>query len=111
MESGLGSGSAWLTWHAPAWLGAVMGPAPNGVAGATIALVALFLPGFLILIGALLVAEGLGQHIDKGYIYFAMAFAMVIEMINMRMRKKREKPIQLHGLGEEAVEDGLMKKL
>ena len=36
-----------------AWLGAVMGPAPNGVAGATIALVALFLPGFLILIGAL----------------------------------------------------------
>jgi len=43
---------------------------------------------FLILIGALLVAEGLGQHIDKGYIYFAMAFAVVIEFINMKLRPK-----------------------
>jgi predicted tellurium resistance membrane protein TerC len=43
---------------------------------------------FLILIGALLVAESLGQHIDKGYIYFAMAFAVVIELINMRLRPK-----------------------
>jgi predicted tellurium resistance membrane protein TerC len=42
---------------------------------------------FLILIGALLVAESLGQHMDKGYIYFAMAFAMVIELINMRLRR------------------------
>ncbi len=45
---------------------------------------------FLILIGALLVAEGLGQHLDKGYIYFAMAFAVVIELINIRMRPKPE---------------------
>lgn len=44
---------------------------------------------FLILIGVLLVAESLGQHIDKGYIYFAMAFAMVIELINMRLRKPK----------------------
>jgi len=43
---------------------------------------------FLILIGVMLVAEGLGQHIDKGYIYFAMAFAVGIEMINMRLRKR-----------------------
>ena len=42
---------------------------------------------FLILIGVLLVAESLGQHIDKGYIYFAMAFAIVIEIINMKLRK------------------------
>jgi len=42
---------------------------------------------FLILIGVLLVAEGLGQHIDKGYIYFAMAFSVGIEMINMRLRR------------------------
>ena len=42
---------------------------------------------FLILIGVMLVAEGLGQHIDKGYIYFAMAFAVAIEMINMRLRR------------------------
>jgi predicted tellurium resistance membrane protein TerC len=41
---------------------------------------------FLILIGVLLVAESLGQHIDKGYIYFAMAFAVAVEMVNMRMR-------------------------
>jgi predicted tellurium resistance membrane protein TerC len=42
---------------------------------------------FLILIGVLLVAEALGQHIDKGYIYFAMAFAVGVEMVNMRLRK------------------------
>lgn len=42
---------------------------------------------FLILIGVLLVAESLGQHIDKGYIYFAMAFAVGIELINMKLRK------------------------
>jgi predicted tellurium resistance membrane protein TerC len=45
---------------------------------------------FLILIGALLVAESLGQHLDKGYIYFAMAFAVVIEVINMQLRKPKK---------------------
>ena len=44
---------------------------------------------FLILIGVMLVAEGLGQHVSKGYIYFAMAFSLVVEMINMRVRKQR----------------------
>jgi predicted tellurium resistance membrane protein TerC len=43
---------------------------------------------FLILIGVVLVAEALGQHIDKGYIYFAMAFSVIIEMINLRVRKR-----------------------
>jgi len=47
---------------------------------------------FLILIGVMLVAEGLGQHIDKGYIYAAMAFAVVVEMINMQIRRPRKKP-------------------
>jgi predicted tellurium resistance membrane protein TerC len=42
---------------------------------------------FLILIGVMLVAEGLGQHMDKGYIYAAMAFSVVVEMINMKLRK------------------------
>jgi predicted tellurium resistance membrane protein TerC len=42
---------------------------------------------FLILIGVMLVAESLGQHINKGYIYFAMAFAVGIEMFNLRLRK------------------------
>jgi predicted tellurium resistance membrane protein TerC len=41
---------------------------------------------FLILIGVLLVAEGLGQHLDKGYIYFAMAFAVGVELVNSRLR-------------------------
>ncbi|MDT8311990.1 MAG: TerC family protein [Methylophaga sp.] len=43
---------------------------------------------FLILIGFTLMAEGLGQHIPKGYIYFAMAFSVAVEMINIRIRKK-----------------------
>lgn len=51
----------------------------------TIKLLAL---SFLILIGVLLLAEGLGQHVDKGYIYFAMGFAVVIELLNMRLRPK-----------------------
>ena len=42
---------------------------------------------FLILIGVMLVAEGLGQHMDKGYIYAAMAFSVVVEMVNMQLRK------------------------
>jgi predicted tellurium resistance membrane protein TerC len=41
---------------------------------------------FLILIGVLLVAEGIGTHINKGYVYFAMAFSLIVEMLNMRIR-------------------------
>lgn len=44
---------------------------------------------FLILIGVMLVAEGMGAHVSKGYIYFAMAFSLAVELINMRYRKKR----------------------
>jgi predicted tellurium resistance membrane protein TerC len=43
---------------------------------------------FLILIGVMLVAESTGSHMDKGYIYFAMAFALAVEMVNLRVRKK-----------------------
>lgn len=50
---------------------------------------------FLVLIGANLVAEGLGQHIPKGYTYFAMAFSVAVEMLNIRLRKKA-KPVHLH---------------
>ncbi|MDX1574529.1 MAG: TerC family protein [Methylophaga sp.] len=49
---------------------------------------------FLILIGFTLMAEGLGLHIPKGYIYFAMAFSVAVEMINIRIRKKSA-PVQL----------------
>ncbi|NJK90115.1 MAG: TerC family protein [Myxococcales bacterium] len=45
---------------------------------------------FLVLIGVLLVAEGLGQHLDKGYIYFAMAFALLVELLQIRMGRPRK---------------------
>jgi predicted tellurium resistance membrane protein TerC len=51
---------------------------------------------FLLLIGVSLVAEGLDQHIPKGYIYFAMAFSVFVEMINLRIRTKAEEPVHLH---------------
>jgi predicted tellurium resistance membrane protein TerC len=44
---------------------------------------------FLILIGVLLVADGFGQHMNKGYIYFAMAFSATVEMLNLRLRRRR----------------------
>ena len=50
---------------------------------------------FLILIGVALVGEGWDLHIPKGYIYFAMAFSVVVEMINIRMRARRATPIHL----------------
>ena len=49
---------------------------------------------FLILIGVLLVAEGFDQHINKGYIYFAMAFSVVVEMLNLRLRQHQA--VRLH---------------
>ena len=45
---------------------------------------------FLVLIGVSLLAEGFGQHLDKGYIYFAMAFSFTIELINLRLDKQKE---------------------
>jgi predicted tellurium resistance membrane protein TerC len=50
---------------------------------------------FLILVGTALVGEGLGMHIPKGYIYFAMAFSIAVEMLNLRLRRKRE-ALRLH---------------
>jgi predicted tellurium resistance membrane protein TerC len=51
---------------------------------------------FLLLIGVSLVADGLGQHISKGYIYFAMGFSVFVEMLNLRVRR-RGLPVALHG--------------
>ena len=52
---------------------------------------------FLILIGVTLVGEGLGRHIPKGYIYFSMAFALGVEMLNLRIRtKQKADPVELH---------------
>jgi predicted tellurium resistance membrane protein TerC len=50
---------------------------------------------FLILIGTALIAEGMGFHIPKGYVYFAMAFSFGVEMLNMRLRRKST-PVELH---------------
>lgn len=50
---------------------------------------------FLILIGTTLIAEGLGFHIPKGYVYFAMAFSFGVEMLNLQLRKKSQ-PVHLH---------------
>jgi predicted tellurium resistance membrane protein TerC len=54
---------------------------------------------FLLLIGISLVGEGLEFHIPKGYIYFAMAFSVGVEMLNLRIRGS--KPVKLHGSPEE----------
>jgi len=51
---------------------------------------------FLILIGVMLVAEALGQHVSKGYVYSAMAFSLFVEIINMRFRKRKQVPVKLH---------------
>lgn len=51
---------------------------------------------FLLLIGVSLVAEGLGQHISKGYIYFAMGFSVMVEMINLRVRRHAHRPVELN---------------
>jgi predicted tellurium resistance membrane protein TerC len=51
---------------------------------------------FLLLIGVSLVAESLDFHIPKGYIYFAMAFSLFVEVLNIRIRKSRQKPVHLH---------------
>jgi predicted tellurium resistance membrane protein TerC len=55
---------------------------------------------FLLLIGVSLLAEGFDQHIPKGYIYFAMAFSVLVEMLNLKMNKGK-KPVHLHNVPEE----------
>lgn len=51
---------------------------------------------FLLLIGVTLIADGFGQHISKGYIYFAMGFSVFVEMLNLKLRKPAVKPVHLH---------------
>lgn len=74
---------------------------------------------FLILIGFMLIAEGahLGHvtiagaeigSVPKGYLYFAIAFSLLVEFLNMRLRRK-PRPVQLHGYSEKAVKEGLLK--
>ena len=61
---------------------------------------------FLLLIGFTLIVEGLHQHIPKGYIYFAMGFSVLVEMLNLRLRGKTQ-PVTLHEPYREAVAGGV----
>lgn len=51
---------------------------------------------FLVVVGVVLVAEGFGHHVPKGYVYFGMAFSLAVEMLNIRMRKNAAAPVHLH---------------
>jgi len=51
---------------------------------------------FLVVVGVVLIAEGFDHRVPKGYVYFAMAFSVAVEMLNIRMRKRSAKPVQLH---------------
>jgi predicted tellurium resistance membrane protein TerC len=51
---------------------------------------------FLVVVGVVLVAEGFDHHVPKGYVYFAMAFSLGVEMLNIRLRKRARKPVHLH---------------
>ena len=51
---------------------------------------------FLLVIGVVLIADGMGNHVPKGYVYFAMAFSVFVEVLNLRMRKKAARPVELH---------------
>ena len=50
---------------------------------------------FLLLVGVMLIADGFDHHVPKGYVYFAMAFSVGVEMLNIRMRSRAEKPVSL----------------
>jgi len=50
---------------------------------------------FLVVVGVVLIAEGLDHHVPKGYVYFAMAFSVAVEMLNIRMRRKTAQPVHL----------------
>lgn len=61
---------------------------------------------FLLLIGFTLIVEGLHQHIPKGYIYFAMGFSVLVEMLNLRLRAKAPQPVSFHEPYKAAVAAG-----
>jgi predicted tellurium resistance membrane protein TerC len=51
---------------------------------------------FLLVIGVVLIADGFDHHVPKGYVYFAMAFSVTVELLNIRMRKRAVPPAELH---------------
>jgi predicted tellurium resistance membrane protein TerC len=63
---------------------------------------------FLVVIGVVLMAEGFGHHVPKGYIYTAMAFSVGVEMLNLRLRKRSTRPVDL--ISSMAVDEGDKRK-
>ena len=59
---------------------------------------------FLVVVGVVLIAEGFDHHVPKGYVYFAMAFSLGVEMLNIRMRKRAKKVVDLHSPYEAPAE-------
>jgi len=55
---------------------------------------------FLVVVGVVLLAEGFDHHVPRGYVYFAMAFALAVEALNIRLRKRAAQPVQLHAAYE-----------
>ena len=60
---------------------------------------------FLFVIGVVLVADGMGHHVPKGYVYAALAFSLGVEMLNIRQRKRRQTPVHLHDAYTEGEND------
>ena len=58
---------------------------------------------FLVVVGVVLIAEGFGQHVPKGYVYFAMAFSVGVEMLNIATRKRSARAVKLHAAYAEAA--------
>ena len=65
---------------------------------------------FLILVGVALLGEGLDLHIPKGYIYFAMAFSVLVEMLNLKVRERRVQPVLAHPQNNVGAKNSITKK-
>ncbi|QAU34785.1 TerC family protein [Janthinobacterium sp. 17J80-10] len=65
---------------------------------------------FLVVVAVVLIAEGFDNHVPKGYIYSAMAFSVVVEMLNIRMRKRAAQPVHLHSPYSADAADGIPDK-
>jgi predicted tellurium resistance membrane protein TerC len=64
---------------------------------------------FLVVVGVVLIAEGFDHKVPKGYVYFAMAFSLGVEMLNIRLRKRSARAVALHSPyqgGQQAPRDG-----
>jgi predicted tellurium resistance membrane protein TerC len=65
---------------------------------------------FLVVVGVVLIAEGFDSHVPKGYVYFAMAFSLGVEMLNIRMRKRSARVVHLHNAYEANPESSAQNK-